>query len=115
VLLARLVLLREELRATAAKKAVADMLSSSKAPAETSSTSSSTEDIPSTSSGRNEAGRPDPSYRSAADGGFFSYQRANLPKQCAAFLKELLGVGDRTRRVALINKVRTWVLIVVQH
>ena len=84
------------------------MLSSSSSNASTDSNSSSSStggDIPS-HSGRNEAGRPDPAYRTAADGGFFSYQRANLPKQCAAFLKELLGVADRTRRVALINKVR---------
>jgi hypothetical protein len=42
----------------------------------------------------------------ADDGGFFSFNRGNLPRRCAAFVKALLAVGEPPRRVALLRKVR---------
>jgi hypothetical protein len=88
VLLARLVLLREELRAQAEKRRSASMMGSS-----------------SSSSSTGQPGSKD------ADGGFFTYQRTNLPRRCAAFLKELLAVADRGRRLALMRKVRLGVVL----
>jgi hypothetical protein len=37
---------------------------------------------------------------------FFAFHRSNLPARCAAFMKELLLVPERDRRLGLISKVR---------
>ncbi|GBF97706.1 hypothetical protein Rsub_09764 [Raphidocelis subcapitata] len=43
----------------------------------------------------------------ADDGGFFSFHRGNIPRRCAAFVKELLAVGEPPRRMALLRKAFT--------
>jgi hypothetical protein len=75
-LLARLVLLREELRAMHARQAWGG-------------------------GGGGEGGNGGGKSSTAA---IFGFNRANLPRSCAAFAKELLAVGDGTRRAALLTK-----------
>lgn len=101
-LLARLVLLREELRSLAEQQSAegfwrtnsaANVIDSHQPPASSSASASQA------------AGGGDSSDGMA----FFAFHRSNLPARCAAFLKNLLNVQDRNARLGLLNKVRAHV------
>lgn len=113
VLLARLVLLREELRMRAEEQ-------------DTQSFFGSDAEI----SNPNPGGRPEAAMDGVAPGTshvmeteaatsqeqpqqqqpwssmFYGFHRSNLPVRCAAFMKELLSVPERDRRLGLLSKVR---------
>lgn len=86
-LLARLVLLREELRErAAAEEAGADFLTA-------------------TAAGAGAAGAAAMAGKASGSGAtFFGFHRANLPARCAAFAKSLLSSGDRTQRLGLLTR-----------
>jgi hypothetical protein len=84
-LLARLVLLREELRAMHARRSY----------------------FPSAGGeggGGGGAGAGGGSGNGGGGAAVFGFHRSNLPRACAAFAKELLAVGDGSRRAALLAK-----------
>jgi hypothetical protein len=93
VLLARLVLIREELRSLAERQSSQSFwqpggtVTDTPAAADGGSSSSS-------SSSEGGSGQP-----------FFAFHRSNLPARCAAFLKNLLVVHERNQRLGLLNKV----------
>jgi hypothetical protein len=95
VLLARLVLIREELRSLAERQSSQSFwqpggtVTDTPAAADGGSSSSS-----SSSSSEGGSGQP-----------FFAFHRSNLPARCAAFLKNLLVVHERNQRLGLLNKV----------
>lgn len=97
MLLARLVLLREELRALAERQSAQPFwqdggdVTATAEPAGSSTSSS-------TMGGGATAG--------SSQQPFFAFHRSNLPARCAAFLKNLLTVQERNKRLGLLNKVR---------
>jgi hypothetical protein len=46
-----------------------------------------------------------PRDNSATSNRFFAFHRTNLPARCAAFMKELLVVPERDKRLGLLAKV----------
>lgn len=99
VLLARLVLLREELRMRAEQQAAELFWAQAQA-----SEASNGEQMQHTS-------QTTSSLQQEAPDKFFGYHRSNLPVRCATFLKELLSVPERDRRLGLLSKV--WQLCTV--
>jgi hypothetical protein len=105
VLLARLVLVREELRVLAERQAsesfwhpdgsVTDTPAAAPPPA----TAAPASAVPSAAAaeGAGSSGSSQP---------FFAFHRSNLPARCAAFLKNLLSVSARDQRLGLLAKVR---------
>lgn len=102
VLLARLVLVREELRALAERQSSQSFWHPD----------GSVTDTPAAATAAPASAAPPPA--AAADGTsssgssqpFFAFHRSNLPARCAAFLKNLLSVSARDQRLGLLAKVR---------
>eukprot|EP00878_Enallax_costatus_P018760 GHUV01019768.1.p1 GENE.GHUV01019768.1~~GHUV01019768.1.p1 ORF type:complete len:223 (+),score=38.54 GHUV01019768.1:1191-1859(+) len=90
VLLARLVLLREELRIRAEQQAAEDFWAQAQA--------AKAGDV------GTQIGAEGPSVQQEAPDKFFGFHRSNLPARCATFLKELLSVPERDRRLGLLSK-----------
>ena len=100
VLLARLVLLREELRALAERTSAQDFWGATEGTATpaTAATAGAAGTAGADSNGSNGSS-------SSSSQPFFAFHRSNLPARCAAFLKNLLGVPDRNKRLGLLTKV----------
>lgn len=105
VLLARLVLLREELRMRAEQQdsqqfwTTAQEATSEEGSTDVASEAAST---PATA----EPASPQQDDSSSSSGSkFFGFHRSNLPVRCATFMKELLAVPERDRRLGLLSKV----------
>jgi hypothetical protein len=99
VLLARLVLIREELRALAERQSAQQFwelnsTEDSATAAAEATTAAAGADAHSAASGGSSSSQP-----------FFAFHRSNLPARCAAFLKNLLTVQDVTTRLGLLTKV----------
>eukprot|EP00879_Flechtneria_rotunda_P010520 GHRR01010997.1.p1 GENE.GHRR01010997.1~~GHRR01010997.1.p1 ORF type:complete len:525 (+),score=202.09 GHRR01010997.1:426-2000(+) len=94
-LLARLVLVREELRMLAIGQAAEQQFWGQQVIQQQPSQPSA--DQTSTSGAAT-------STTAAHGKGFFAFHRSNLPARCAAFMKELLAVPERDRRLALLTK-----------
>jgi hypothetical protein len=107
VLLARLVLLREELRLRAEQLEAQQQGFMT----EPGTNSGSNDNLPPQADDPELAfeGQPSnaPQGVGSASNRFFAFHRSNLPARCAAFMKELLTVPERDRRLGLISKVRT--------
>lgn len=101
VLLARLVLIREELRALAERQSAQQFweLNDSDGSAAAGPAAG-----PAAEAGA--AGADSSSAGSSSSQPFFAFHRSNLPARCAAFLKNLLTVQDVTTRLGLLTKVR---------
>jgi hypothetical protein len=106
VLLARLVLLREELRLRAEQVEAQQQFFTTTAG--TSDVSDGTLRPQGDNSESATQGQNAP-RTSAAGNRFFAFHRSNLPARCAAFMKELLMVPERDRRLGLISKVSNYV------
>jgi hypothetical protein len=105
VLLARLVLLREELRAIAEQQAATAFWG---AAIGTQAGGTDTLGRPSSQQPQPAAAGDDSSSSTSSTSSsqpFFAFHRSNLPARCAAFLKNLLAVQDRTARLGLLGKV----------
>lgn len=100
VLLARLVLVREELRALAERQASQSFWHPD----------GSVTDTPAAAAAPASAAPPAAAADGASSSGssqpFFAFHRSNLPARCAAFLKNLLSVSARDQRLGLLAKVR---------
>jgi len=94
VLLARLVLLHEELRALAERQSAQPFWQDG---------GDATEPAGSSTSGSSMGGG---ATAGSSQQPFFAFHRSNLPARCAAFLKNLLTVQERNKRLGLLNKVR---------
>jgi hypothetical protein len=101
VLLARLVLLREELRLRAAQVEAQQKFFAT----ELGTSNVCNGNLPPQD---DKAYQSQPQIAPQGDGGnrFFAFHRSNLPARCAAFMKELLVVPERDRRLGLLSKVR---------
>lgn len=108
VLLARLVLIREELRDLAQRQSAQFFWQPDGSTAQADMAAAATADSSSngSSAGSSVGG-------SSSSQPFFAFHRSNLPARCAAFLKNLLTVQDRNQRLGLLAKVRP-VLTAVQ-
>lgn len=103
VLLARLVLLREELRLRAEQQVARTQFFGN---------------IGHDAFTANEQINPSNSQDNSGSGAsnkFFAFHRSNLPARCAAFMKELLGVPERDRRLGIITKVRQLVVALCRY
>jgi hypothetical protein len=105
VLLARLVLIREELRALAEQQSAQQFweLSSSE---DSAAAAAAAGPAAAAAAGAGAAGADTSSASSGSSQPFFAFHRSNLPARCAAFLKNLLTVQDVTTRLGLLTKVR---------
>ncbi|KAF6260175.1 hypothetical protein COO60DRAFT_1508976 [Scenedesmus sp. NREL 46B-D3] len=104
VLLARLVLLREELRLRSEQLEAHEFTNNAQvAGANTVSSSLQSDATPHTNQGQRDEGDMR-SHTSANGNHFFAFHRSNLPARCAAFVKELLLVPERDRRFGLLSK-----------
>eukprot|EP00882_Tetradesmus_deserticola_P010841 GHRQ01011456.1.p1 GENE.GHRQ01011456.1~~GHRQ01011456.1.p1 ORF type:complete len:302 (+),score=31.61 GHRQ01011456.1:616-1521(+) len=102
VLLARLVLLREELRLRSQQvEAHGFTEQAARAATENSSLQRGTTAHSTQGHHREEGIR---NNESATGNRFFAFHRSNLPARCAAFVKELLLVPEKDRRLGLLSK-----------
>lgn len=99
MLLARLVLVREELRALAERQASQSFWHPDGSVTDTPAAAAP-------ASAAAPAAAADGTSSSGSSQPFFAFHRSNLPARCAAFLKNLLSVSARDQRLGLLAKVR---------